>query len=347
LRSAWSETLFTAQDPVGGGFRTQVLDAETPSQAWSSAQALVALFAVRRGLDRVERLRAAFEYIERDRRDGGWTIVDGPHQEPVTEIAAWVTVAHCAALDSGLLWSGAETAAVEARIDRDVALLRSLQDASGGWSPVRHLSTRNLRTYSSITALWALAAVARRRGDDQLAEPLRRGLAWLWATRKPDLGWVPNPSRPRQHDGYVGLDAQILAVLLSMEPALSAAAGRGLLGRNPAFEAAKRDLLDAPELMSRRFGHNDRVDNLDQAVEGGGFLLEGSSFLWCPWSLRAITLLQRDETLDPGQRRRAGEVRQRLAECLFEGRMEVGDRGTFEVAEALLSLADPEAGDPA
>ncbi len=307
---------------------------------WTSAQALVALLRSRQ-TEPTEPLRAAFDFIEESRLDGsrvGWTYTLGSDEPTVTEVAAWVLLALAAGLDAGL-WDADGAERVRDRIARDVAALVARQHASGGFAPVDLVVPANLRTYSSLMALWALAECRHHLPPEATAGPAQRVGAWLLRTRREGLGWVVAPDRPRQRERYPGLAAQALVAMAVGEQRFADGQAFKLVTLDKEYREIQAAFASDAALVGRDLVDNDHVGERDQSLVGTTFRIEGSSFLWCTWSLWALELLRNEPALPAAARAAAAASLPRLLEKLLAGSEQVGYGGTWEVAETLLCVS--------
>lgn len=290
---AWRARLFGFRDPSSGAIR----DGADPRrvQAWTTAQVLVGVLAgARSDLTPVPRaeVRAALDYFERVRLPqpmDGWGYFENK-KEAITEITSWVTLAEVESLRAGV-WTSAERPAMVQRITRDLRALLARQTASGGWSPVSATSVENARTYSTVMALWAISAALREGIDDaSYTDALRDGTDWLLEEHNPELGWVPNPARRHQTEEFPGLSAQVLVAFSLIDDILPDR-------RNDSRLRAARERFLRSHLEGMPIQTNARVPDTDQHLAGSEELLEGSTFLWYPWSLAAFEILSRETTL--------------------------------------------------
>jgi hypothetical protein len=239
-------------------------------------------------------LRAAVDHLEQVRRstpEQGWGYF-ADRELTITEIAAWVVLAELASVRANL-WDPIKGVDMTARITRDINLIVSRQTKSGGWSPVRDVRDDNTRTYSTVMALWALGAAFHqgiRTGGSQ--DSAARGVDWLLNERHAQLGWVPNPRRRYQTEDFPGLTGQALVILDLVRQQL------GNRGSDPRLRDAKEKFAES-SLSNNPIPANARVPDSDVHVALGesSDTLEGSSFLWYPWSRAALALLARDPDL--------------------------------------------------
>ncbi|HET9384914.1 MAG TPA: TIR domain-containing protein [Gemmatimonadales bacterium] len=304
----WRRRLFTFVDPVSGGLRDGGNVENAQVQAWVTAQAVVGILA-NTGFDssrltslEQQQIRNAVNFLDTVRSpapDDGWAYFAG-RIPTITEITGWSVLAEVASVRANL-WSQTDRATVTSRIARDVNTLLTRQTGAGGWSPIRDVRDDNTRTYSTVMALWALSAAFREgiRTDEAVAGAVK-GMDWLLNERHAQLGWVPNPRRRYQTEDFPGLTAQALVVLELLRQQLPDR------GTDIRFRDAKSKFAEV-SLRSLSIPANARVPDSDVHVALGdsSTTLEGSSFLWYPWSRAALSILARDDSLSDDLRERA------------------------------------------
>lgn len=309
----WIQGVFQAQAP-DGGMRAVTSAAQSRTQVWTTAQALTAILTADKNLDG-PKVKAAFDYIHRSRRTTpheGWNLYGNANPFTVTEINGWVTVAYIKSLNSKTaIWSDGERTQIVDRIVRDLAEIARRQDSSGGFRPIVEEGTDFVRTYSTVVALWSFveafnSPVIKGRVGTQYDDIVRRGFNWLLQTYKPGQGWVQNPTRTGQKDHFDGLTAQTLFVM-------SRAAGvpeLSYLKNDQTYRIARQDFARNKPLATRSIEkENSSIPDADAAFHGSEFMAEGSTFLWFPWSLLALTEIARDASLPEPDRQAARELR--------------------------------------
>jgi hypothetical protein len=341
----WSETIYRSQ-LNDGSLPLQPLNPSSPPQVYTTAQCIKALVASQLGVEEhVPGIKKAFAYIERARRpapakaddpDEGWGYFEGK-KKSVTEITAWVTLAYVASLESKTkIWQDAELPAVLNIVQRDLAHLRARQDESGGWRPVIDDHPGFTRTYSTAMALWALVEARKsplvyERIGTTYDRDISNGITWLLKNHDKDLGWVPNPNRPKQREHYDGLNAQVLYVLSRAEDVC------GFLPADLSYLETKRAFIKDREQAtgaSQMICSNNRVHDADLAFPPVDFELEGSTFLWFPWAFAELTFLSTDTELRPEERDEA--MRTRLATV----RANIDELGAFVDSEYMYVVAE-------
>jgi hypothetical protein len=312
---AWIEGAFAAQ-LSNGGLKSVTAGAQTSTQAWTTAQAMTGILASQKNLDKhVSQMKAAFEFINKLRRttpNEGWNIYGNANPYTITEINSWVTIAHIESLDSKTqIWNEAEREDVINRIVKDLAEIARRQDASGGWRPIREESSDYVRTYSTVLAIWTITeaikspAVSQRIGN-QYDQALQRGISWLLQTYKAGQGWVQNPQRTGQKDRFDGLTAQTLFILSRAQTTPQ----MDYLKNDQTYQTARRDFINNKELAAKSIEKdNSSIPDADVHFANSEFMAEGSTFLWFPWSLLALTQLSTDQTLSEDERKAAARLR--------------------------------------
>lgn len=297
----WVQRIFAAQSQ-NGGIRIHPLDPSTRTQAWTTAQCLTGVLSSQIEIERhLPQIKTAFAYIENARRtqpEEGWGLFE-EHEKTVTEIMSWVVVANIGSVESGVrIWNDSELQQVMSRIERDIALIVTRQDAGGGWRPITDDHSGFSRTYSTLIALWALVEARRsssvfQRIGNRYDGNIRNGIMWLLNHYNPDYGWFPNPNRRTQREFFPGLTAHILFVLSRAERDFD------FIERHSIYISAERRFSQHTDLVQRSVSYNNRLHDTDVSFPPTTFVLEGSTFLWCPWSLAELTHLSTDNSLSP------------------------------------------------
>ena len=117
------------------------------------------------------------------------------------------------------LWSREEIPYIIAEIEENLA------GHCGATAPIRRmdpdrkeLDEADTRTYSTVMALWVLLEAAESsvlplRIRSSYVTQIKDGVAWLLQNYDENFGWVPNPSRERQTEVFIGLSSQIIYIL--------------------------------------------------------------------------------------------------------------------------------------
>lgn len=315
----WIPDIFAAQ-AADGGMRAVISGAAPTTQAWTTAQALLAVLstdpATQKPLDSyVPKVKSGFDYINKLRRTTpaeGWNFYGNSIPYTVTEINGWVTLAYIKSLDSKTpIWNDTERAEILNRVVRDLEEIARRQDATGGWRPIRDGGPEFTRTYPTVIAMWSLVAArtspsVRDRIGTQYDERIRSGIGWLLQTYKEGQGWVQNPNRTGQKDRFEGLTAHTLFVLSLVETLPDCA----YLKNDQTYRTAKKDFLNNKQLTERSIEKdNSHIPDADVGFSPSEFMTEGSTFLWFPWTLLELTQLATDNGLSAEERKAAAQLR--------------------------------------
>jgi hypothetical protein len=369
-KDIWIDKIRDTQMENGGFSIMLWRGPSNPVQVFTTAQGLAAIVSAmdweKAEQKNTDAIRAAFSYIDSARRngDGGWGYFDT--SQPLSEIAAWVTVARAKALQhADLIWSA--PADQERQLnwlqhDIEKLLMSAYVPSESAWSPfvlmsggpgsVDHCSTLPpallqlsvqppTRTYSTLMALWALLEAhqlerMRLRIGHRYDDTIRNAIGWLLATYSTELkGWVPNPHRPNQREDYLGLTGQVMDVLYI------ASAQREFRNavEQPRWIEARRDFLDKP-IKQRLLGDNSHLSDMDGYIFPSPQPLEPMTFLWAPWSLAACANLSNDAELSAAERKIARDNMEAIAANYASYAFEkVESGGTYELAENLVCVS--------
>ena len=320
----WANEVFLAQ-AANGGIKMSPSSSDATTQAWQTAQCLVAVFSAKKDLGPASaKAREALRYLEGLRRSTpaeGWNLYGNSNQYTITEIAGWVTLANIKSLDSpSHIWSDTERTDVTNRIVRDLDEINRRQDASGGWRPIRDNDPEYTRTYPSVIALWSLIeaksspSLASTVGS-KYDENIRRGINWLLRGYQNGQGWVPNPNRVGQRNRFDGLTAHTLFVLAQAEK-LSAFS---FIKTDNVYRTARQDFVKNRQFADWSIDSNDsHMPDADLRFVGTEFLAEGSTFLWFPWTLVELNQLTNDRDLSETERQAATQLRLDILNHNFE-----------------------------
>jgi hypothetical protein len=336
----------------GGGLKTSKVDPSAEPQVWSTAQSLTAiLLNGRTHLTKPDagQIRGHLEYIEKLRlpNQEGWGYFE-QMDWGVTEIAGWVVLAYLASTQPNtinLIWGNDSDKALE-RLGSYLELLKSRQLANGGWAPIRQNDNPKFaRTYSTVMALWAFVEAKKhpqmgKRIGTAYDSVIESGIRWLLPRYHDQLNsWVPNPERPRQTERFPGLTAQVLFVLERARPEFNF-----LLQGDASYERAAQQfkkLLGGAEtdssvsLVSRPASSNNRIPDSDIYLRPSKFMLEGSTFLWFPWSLALCSQLSAKVAVDKEAARGCGLLLGRVNDLI---RFAHDEPFTYVMAESLLAI---------
>jgi hypothetical protein len=364
-RAEWSDHLRMLSRP-NGGMATSFLDAKAETQVWTTAQVVTALVLDQRTKASafapadVQRLMQAFDYMDRGklRSPGGELLGWGYFEDwptGVTEIAAWVGLAHALALHerSAASWTPAQRATLVAQAREIVELLIRSQQEDGGWGPTLDREPESYsRTYSTVMALWCLIEADRVAELTPITstqfEQLRKAAVWLLTHYDPALGWVPNPFRPGQNERFPGLNAQVAFVLLRLQATAGLESIRTL--RN--FETAMTAFAGSGEVETRSIGDNARLHDSDRYIRRISsaranavttcmcpFTIEGSTFLWYPWTLAAAEEMAANPDLSAELRERAEAIGKALRSRLRDAKPLIDTGMSYVSAEFLAGVS--------
>ena len=202
---SWADTVFAAQG-ADGGIKMSPSSADATTQAWQTAQCLVAVLSLNKNLDaNVPKIKNAFKYLEELRRPSpgdGWNLYGNSSPYTITEIGDWVTLANIKSLDAKTaIWNEQEKQDVIKRVVRDLDETIRRQDSGGGWRPIRDENTEFTRTYPTVMALWSLieAKTSPSVGNSvgkKYDEHIRKGIDWLLRTYSRGQGGFPTRIGP-------------------------------------------------------------------------------------------------------------------------------------------------------
>ncbi len=332
------DAMFALQHQAEGFFRASDT---VERHAWSTAQCICAALAHPDGVQRHgKKITMAFQYLDRSRHSDGYFKYDVDDGATITDISCWTFLADAWAV-ARKVPGWAPLRAVRSAAEADERLILQRQHAaSGGWLPTAHNHPNNVRTYSTLMAVWALASAtpcgsAARERDRRSA--VERGIAWLCDQRIRIGRWVPNANRviaPREI--YPGLDAQATYVLLD-------AKRRGYLVSHDVLQESVVKLVSFGADRSADLTSMAAINPSDTILIGTRFLIEGSAFVWPPWSLAALALASADPSFPTKLRASAVESRafllKRIRDHLGQLRLRSTFAETFEYAETLLGLS--------
>lgn len=298
----WSTELLSQQN-ADGGLRWSKVDRTVESQVWSTAQVLTGVLTQDGPMsdEATRRVRRAFDFIQHaalpDAGEGWGYFEYVPWG--VTEINAWVAVALARSIthtDQARIWPDGEVGA-KARLRVAAKLITDRVMTNGGWTPISlHDNLRFGRTYSTLMSTWALLEIKSALKTTDYDEHIKGGISWLITTYNPAWGgWVPNPDRSVQNDGFPGLTAHVIFVLSRALPVFESTLNQSRFG---SIAGSFRQWLDGElvplkrsNLYSRPVGRNDRAHDSDRYLPRSKYMVESSTFLWYPWSLSACTSL--------------------------------------------------------
>ncbi len=245
---------------------------------------------------------------------GGWGYFGG-WQPAITEIEAWVTIAKIKCLSKGVFLDDKEANKVRDSVALHLASIRQREihkenGVIAGVSPVPLPTNfrgieKLARTYSELMALWAhiealgcsevpLDAHDRSVATNFVTEEIELLLAQ--APSETTL-WVPNPTRFPQNEKFFGLSGQVLHVMhrarvLGLFP--EADVHQQALAR---LQSAFVEALDRSSIRAIAVDDNKRTHDADRYLLPANQTVEGSTFLWYPWTLLSLGEIEDDAYL--------------------------------------------------
>lgn len=334
----WVDKILTNHLPESGAFDWQILPPSgEPGGVWLQSQCLTGVLCTAAGAANADKARLTFEYIQKFQKDdGGWAYSGNAKDTvTVTDVSCWVTAAYATAAQAGIWKSNDEGGAAARAVERAFQHILARRSADGGWCPAGDVIPANTRTYTTAMAIWCLfltkntpALSAGTRFDREITE----GTKWLLKNRRNDLGWVPNPNRAHQRDKHPGLNSQVLFILMQLENG-----GFQLLRNDPFFQKWKQEFLADRTWRALDFFQNSSIRDADQWLDE--YRIEGSSFLWCPWTLAALHSLSVDSGLSDEECKQAVSLRREVIQKILDQSDYIGTNGTYELAETITCVA--------
>lgn len=337
----WRTIVFDARkvlldmfDAASGGFFYRRRRADHGTQAWASAQAIVAICSAPDSLPDADCLRKVLAYFQRTRLTNGWSHLPDKAKSDsatvVSEATAWVVLAKMRIL-AILQWPEECIADLIA----DINALFAFQDLeTGAWSPRVPSSEGYSRTYSAAMGLWVLAEALTHPQLSNIASirtRLQHTLDWLVSRDRHGLGWVQDPE-DGDSPGSPALTSQILFVLSRAQKILGSEVD---------------DAIRSVQFRCEWLCNESRDDILrdDQASNASQFLPDGTQieslfFLWFPWTVLALSLLKSHPALPVAKKRRCAVSRTTLlsnADTVSHF-LSNRNRPTFQIAEYVIAL---------
>jgi len=320
--TSMTERIFTYQvdsGPKKGGLRWSTQGASNETQAWTTAQCLVAVLLSAHTASKYPiQIRAAFDFIERvkiSKEDQGWGYMEGT-QWGITEINAWITLAYLASLHPevvNIIWRENEKIEIIKRVERNLSMLAASQYSNGAWGPTSRLDKQShIRTYSSVMALWAFVeaknvSVVAAAVQEKYDQAIRDGARWLIAKySRNEVGagsWWPDPAtKSAGQNFFPGLSAQVLFVLERATEGFDFLSSSKELRnyKEEYFRTSIRGAGPISELAQRNVEDNETVLDSNRYLEDfPEVTAEASRFLWFPWSLMVSTEVSRHCNASP------------------------------------------------
>jgi hypothetical protein len=327
----WAHMLQATQGSKGG-FRCALFGAR-PEQPWTTAQVLTAT-VTKPGAPSaadVATISSGLHYLDTTRlSSGGWPLWENG-TFAMTEIAAWVALARVRVLAVPDIFNDKQREQMVKDLKRDLTFIAGRQVPSGAWAPIGNHAAENVGTYATVMSLWALleASNSKLLGESMRFDtPLRLAINWLLDEAYSEAlgGWVPR--QPTRHlKRYTGLTAQTLVTLLRAKDDERFA----YLHTSPRLKLAVSALLDDPALLSRDANDNETVDGEDTVMINAGISIEGSSFLWVPWTTLLAARVAHDPDFSKELRARAALVFEHVAP--LASKVEFEKQGTYCTTE--------------
>jgi len=321
-----------------------------------TAQCAVALLSYGHAETDRKPLQQAVKYLRKTRleyRENGSVVYGWPYyvrnkseqSYPVADITGWAIVAESFALRKNLWPTGQEDEARTAIIDSVDHLLRQ-QAESGGFVPIAPVVDSHARTYTTTLAAWALAESMRALTvfggwEESWVTAANRAIAWLWDQHRENVGFTVDPVNQYRPEFYPGLHGQCLYTLIRIKRLVES----GSLPATITADYGEEQLLKSGKILTDwlnsvhpQFNHyNETIDSLSH-LPLTNLLLENTRHLWGPWTFAAL-----HEIAAIGHPN-ALEQRDRVAAAFQEywqagGRNQYGNKGTYELAEALYCFA--------
>ena len=146
-------------------------------------------------------------------------------------------------------------------------------------------------------SVWALLEVRRLLPSKELETRIEGGIDWLLVKKDLSMGgWVPNPERNKNVEGFPGLTSHAVYVLLLAWPDFKSRRVAG--GLDDVREDYVQWLAGAAipprklEFDSRPVSDNDRTHDSDRYLHRSPRMVESSTFLWYPWTVMACKELE-------------------------------------------------------
>ena len=342
-KTVWDKELAQVRNRVlsatsGHGFRWDPSDAKSEVDAWGTSQALVALMSdSQTAAQHRDEIRGAIQYLQKIRLADGWGYF--PNDDwSLTEITSWATLASIRSLHTGI-WTESERPQQVTAIGNNLSAIAARQDESGGWRPISESADGLDRTYSTVIALWtfvearaepSLSATVGKRYDDNI----RRAVSWLLVHRNQSpAGWIPNPERENVREAFPGLTAQALFVLARAD-----IADPTFVNSRVEYNDAKMKFLDCLNTPSCASKLDTRVPDVDVHLRPTNRVLEGSTFLWFPWTVATLSDLTIDQDLSADARKEADRFRDDLLSRHEEITEGLGVALTYALAENVICV---------
>ncbi len=326
----WGQLLLATRGSKGG-FRCARFG-DRPEQPWTTAQVLSAFLTKPGPLSPtdVNVVMSGFHYLNATRLSGGgWPLWEAG-KIAITEIAAWSALSRVRALEVPGIFRDRQREQLIKDLKRDLAFLTSRQVANGAWAPVPVNSAENVCTYSTVMSLWALleASNSKAIGDSiNFESQERQAINWLLAGYSEVIGgWVPRLP-PHNEKKYPALTAQTLVTLLRAreDPRFA------YLRQSERLKRALTAFVNDPSLLSRAPTDNEVVEGEDAVMSGTSISIEGSTFVWVPWTIALLARVAREPDLPAELKAKAAALFAHVAS--LSAKVDLENQGTYQVAE--------------
>jgi hypothetical protein len=175
-----------------------------------------------------------------------------------------------------------------------------------------------------------LSASVGTRYDDNI----RRAVSWLLVHHNHSApGWIPNPTRENVRELFPGLTAQVLFVLARADQA-----DQSFVNSRVEYKDAKTAFLECVQTPTCAARLDTRVPDVDVHLRPTDRVLEGSTFLWFPWTLATLSDLTVDQDLTAEARRTADHFRDELLSRHEEITEGLGVALTYALGEHLICV---------
>lgn len=353
-----TERIWESQNVATGGFRFSPFDSRTVAQAYCTAQCIVSLLQTGNFKHRSQQLKRAFGFIESQRepftgRIKGWGYFPKYFQNPTTDILAWVIIAEANAIRHQLWSPGDEYKQAAQRLNDHLRELVKGQHVEGGYSPSYRVGKRpdtDNRMYTTALAVWSFLECLLCGSISAMTRPsvvkaLNSAINWIMTHHDRDKGFHPDPSANKKADFFAGLHAQVLFVLALAEKTRVRYSEITAPSHWDQFKQAEKMLLKWLTNMRPSVDAHNLTLDLFQYSRTGELLCENSRYLWAPWSLAALKLLNElfdDTELEHAQNQVVIEL---FKFWCRQGKENWGAAGTYEIAEALYGISIFNGGD--
>jgi hypothetical protein len=246
------------------------------------------------------------------RAGGGWGYF-AKWRPGITEIEAWCSLAKTICLRRGVFQDSQEKSErlrqgirrhLSSLRKREVVTMGQLEGVSPVPLPVEEEGIDKLpRTYSALTAIWAhiealdCAGLLNPADENEARRFISRQIRVLVGQTSAKTLTVPNPTRDQQQEVFWGLTAQALHIIYV---ARSRKAVEMFEVDRERVTTLEKNYLHSLKVSNVSIGslpvsENKRIHDADRYLLPINMAVEGSTFLWFPWSLLALSELKQPE----------------------------------------------------